>query len=82
MLKARLKKKSVINFIKNKKIEKQMRLADMGRTLGVSSGYWSQILNGTRHPSPALQKKILSLMGVTVEKWGVVFSPVNKTPKN
>ena len=39
-----------------------MSQKDMAFMLGVSNGYMSQLVHGTRRPSPRLRRKILKLL--------------------
>ena len=54
-------KANAIREVMAKKNQSQNGLA--GR-IGSSSGYMSQLMNGTRHPSPELRKKIMTALKV------------------
>jgi len=59
MLKTRVKEMVLWDFMtKNNPSQKEM-----AERLGISPGYMSQMLCGTRHPSPALRRRMLEVMG-------------------
>ena len=64
MLKVKIKRETIEIVLAKKNIS-QNKLA---LELGISNGYMSQLLNGTRFPSPKLRDKILkSLKGHSFE---------------
>lgn len=71
--KVRLKKSAVRQFIKGRMVKKPMKMIDMGRLLGVSSGYWTQCLKGYRYPGPAVRRRLMRLMGVPDKDWKKLF---------
>ena len=38
---------------------------ELARMLGISSGYISQLLSGSAHPSPQLRQRLLRVLGVS-----------------
>jgi len=46
-------------FIRKKLIRKNMSQNWLALRIGVSSGYMSQLMDGSRHPSPAVRQKFL-----------------------
>ena len=48
-------------FIKKKLIRKNISQNVFAKRAGVSSGYMSQLMDGSRHPSPELRKKLLEV---------------------
>ena len=45
-------------FIRKKMIRRHLSQNDMAKMVGVSSGYMSQLMDGSRHPSPAVTQRI------------------------
>jgi len=58
MLKVKLKASAIRRYLA-KKSKSQNWFA---RHIGISSGYLSQMLNGTRDPSPRMRRKILDIL--------------------
>ena len=48
-------------FIRKKLIRKNMSQNWLAIKIEVSSGYMSQLMDGSRHPSPAVRRKFLDL---------------------
>lgn len=46
-------------FIRRKLIRKNMSQNWLAIKIGVSSGYMSQLMDGSRHPSPVVRQKFL-----------------------
>jgi transcriptional regulator with XRE-family HTH domain len=58
MLKARVKEMVLWDFMAKNNLSQK----ELARKLDVSAGYISQILCGTRHPSPQLRRRMLELL--------------------
>lgn len=56
--------------------ERCLSQRDFAKLVGVSSGYVSQLLSGTRHPSPALRKRLLRVFRTA--GFDEVFTVLNK----
>ena len=76
-MKVALKSKA-IREIMAKKNQSQNGLA--GR-IGASSGYMSQLMNGTRHPSPELRKKIMAALKIASFDEVFEIVPQSETPQ-
>ena len=48
-------------FIRRKLIKKNMSQNWLALRIGVSSGYMSQLMDGSRHPSPNVRQKFLDV---------------------
>lgn len=58
MVKVRLKKQFVEEYLARKNKSQNW----LALRLGISSGYMSQLINGTRRPGPILRSKILDVL--------------------
>ncbi len=38
---------------------------ELARMAGISTGYLSQMMSGTRHPSPAIRRRLMSVLQVS-----------------
>ena len=45
--------------------ERDISQNELARLVGISSGYPSQLMSGSAHPSPELRQRLLRVLGVT-----------------
>lgn len=76
-MKVALKSKA-IREVMAKKNQSQNGLAVR---IGASSGYMSQLMNGTRHPSPELRKKIMAALKIATFDEVFEIVPQSETPQ-
>ena len=58
LLKVRVNSKALWGVLARQNITQN----ELARKLGISSGYLSQLVSGTRFPSPALRRRMLELL--------------------
>ena len=69
MIRVKLRRKAVEEYL----YDRNMTQSDLARGLGVSAGYLSQLLSGTRCPSPRLRARLLRKVKADRES---LFEPV------
>ena len=45
--------------------ERDISQNELARMLGISSGYISQLMSGSAHPSPEMRQRLLRVLGVS-----------------
>ncbi len=60
-LRVRLKPDPVWAFLEERDISQN----DLARVVGISSGYLSQLMSGSAHPSPEVRQRLLRVLGTT-----------------
>ena len=60
-LRVRLKPDPVWAFLEERDISQN----ELARLVGISSGYLSQLMSGSAHPSPEVRQRLLRVLGTT-----------------